>query len=193
MPIKGHLRKLYPSKWGVRQSGIFVLLVSSVALNVYTKSAMPSSSSSMQRGRSVSVDAVLSVNPGASRVDFDELHDGSRCTLFVLISPQCYFCRRMRVAWQRHYQEWAKAVGGTPRAVWIGIGDAASIQEFYSQYPLAPATLTRVEEGASKVMRELGILGTPTSILLDNQSRVAYVLMGEGFPPPDDTSRACSA
>ena len=115
----------------------------------------------------------------------------SSCSLLVVFSPGCPICQRMRLTWRERYRSWVAEVGAAVTHVWLSVYPDSLVGPFVANYDL-DAVVLRVSSGeAAAAYADLGIIGTPTSYLIDPRGRVQMGLLGDVLPPADAAKRVC--
>lgn len=121
----------------------------------------------------------------------DLLTSRGTCSLLVIVSTHCYFCRQMRGTWPQQAREWADSVGVPVHSVWLSGEDEETLNTFYEGYDFSGVTLARLPSRPARTLQRLGLVGTPTSYLLDRQGRLRLGVLGDRFPPVPQGQRAC--
>jgi hypothetical protein len=127
-----------------------------------------------------------------SPIAFRQLFTGQSCTLLVLISPGCAACRRMRDSWAARLRAWTDTIGAPMRAIWLTASDSATARAFTLGYDLSGIVLARAIDDPERVGRRLGVIGTPTSYLLDRTGTLRLGILGDTLPPAHMARAACT-
>lgn len=116
---------------------------------------------------------------------------GAPCTLLVVASTSCVWCQRMRATWSDDVDRWIAEVQAENVAMvwlfredWFEISDFLNAEPFPKAYPLGMLT-------PETTWSSLGILGTPTTFLLDRSAALVYGTMGDRLPPIGQGREAC--
>ena len=133
----------------------------------------------------------LTSGPGSGLRSLRSLVVHSPCTLLVVISTECGFCKRMRVTWPTEFPHRAQSVGAPVRTAWIAPDSWDEITEFFRGWPLDFVEALRFEH-PDLAWKALGVFGTPTSYLVDQNGRVRFGTIGLSFPPDTVGRRVCS-
>lgn len=121
----------------------------------------------------------------------DDMLVGGGCALLVFVSPTCRTCLRMRRTWPGDFLAWQAAVGVSVRAVWLSDGSPEQATAFLTARILPAELAYVIEEHAAFAYRDLGVLGTPTSYLVDASGLVLGGIIGDVLPPTELTQRHC--
>ena len=123
---------------------------------------------------------------------WDSFSKASGCVLLVYVSPTCGACARMRVTWPGRFGAWADSVPGRVRAVWLSeVGEVES-REFVGGFSLDGIEILHLfPESAKEASRDLGIVGTPTTFLIDSDGVFLVGMMGDVFPPIGVAQETC--
>jgi hypothetical protein len=147
---------------------VVALLLGTVLVRRYLlpdgKSAAVPSTTSLQRGTKVQL-------PG---VDWGK----SEQTLVLALSDTCHFCTESAGFYQRLVQE--KAKQGGPRMIAVLPQDVSRGQAYLSKLGVAADDVKQSQLDA------IGVQGTPTLILIDNQGAVKESWVGK-LPPEKET------
>lgn len=113
------------------------------------------------------------------------------CALLVVISTTCPFCLRMRDSWMRNVEHWSDSVGVTVTKLWLAGEDDATLLDFYSGFDFEGVQLLRVAEDPARALGRLGLIGTPTTYLVDGQGHLRMGIMGDFLPPIERGREVC--
>ena len=140
--------------------------------------ALPATQVSLLNG-----DSILYLNEAVTS-------EGS-CALLVMISTTCPFCLRMRDSWTRQATQWADSLDVSVTKLWLGGEEAETLAGFYSGYDFDGVTLLRVADDPARSLGQLGLIGTPTTYLLDSHARLRMGVMGDLLPPIEAGRQVC--
>ena len=144
-------------------------------------------------GAPLETEVVTESLDSGQRVILSELFAvGGSCKLLVVVSPPCSFCQRMRFGWPTHFQRWAEDVGVTVQAAWISSAKKTTLMEFFKGFSFEGIDRLRITSDAQAAWAELGVLGTPTSILVGRRGELLSVVVGDRFPPADIARESCA-
>lgn len=107
----------------------------------------------------------------------------STCTLLTIISTTCGICQRMRGSWPAASRRWVDSVGAPIKLVWLGGEDHQTLLDFYSGFAFAGVRKLKVNEDPVGTFRRLGVIGTPTTYLLDGSGQLIQGIIGNRRPP----------
>lgn len=179
-----------PWRWGVA-SGILVgLLVWQVVARPW-QGELPRVGPSLGQPLPLDVRVSLAADGSVSSLRQVMSGEGHRCALLVAISTYCFFCQRMRYTWRSRYADWQKTVGHPVKAVWISLQDSATLAAFSADALLDEVTLVRTDDFST--FEGLGVIGTPTTYLVDQVGRLRIGVAGDQLPPVDSGRTACAS
>ena len=135
---------------------------------------------------------VTVVNGSSNATLRDALTSDGSCSLLVIVSTTCPFCMRMRHTWPRDATIWSDSVGTPVTKVWLAAEDDTTLTEFYSGYDFDDVSLVRITDDPVGTFGRLGIIGTPTTYLLDAAGHLRMGVMGDQFPPVQAGRDACT-
>jgi len=120
------------------------------------------------------------------------LTGGGDCSLLVLINSRCGVCRRLRGTWPERAQLWVDSVGVPFHLLWLSGEQEEVLASFYKEFPLGPVLPAMISREPDRVLRQLGLFGTPTTYFLDGDGRLRLGLMGDRLPPVELAKGICS-
>lgn len=97
----------------------------------------------------------------------------------------------MRESWKRDVSHWSDSVGVAATTLWLGGEDDATLSEFYAGYDFEDVMLLRVADDPARTLGRLGLIGTPTTYLMDSQGRLRMGVMGDLLPPVEAGREVC--
>lgn len=127
-----------------------------------------------------------------SPIEMPLVHD--TCSLIVIASRHCGICLAMRETWQRDLDSWSISNGVHVRPFWLFLDPPGTLEAFadHAEMGLIPvASITG--PGRSTGGRVLGVVGTPTTLLVDEDGVYRVGVMGDILPPGEVAARWCSA
>lgn len=134
---------------------------------------------------------LLGVTDGSAETLRDFTSATGRCSLVVLASVSCSYCRLMRATWPSRARLWVDSVGAEVERVWLSGDSEGDLQAFYEGFDFDDVTLLRVPEEPALALGRLGLFGTPTTYLLDRKGRLHFGVMGDRLPPVSEGQDAC--
>jgi hypothetical protein len=112
------------------------------------------------------------------------------CTMLYFVSAECPVCQRMRFGWGERFAKWSDSVQSPVAQVWVFSSDTAAVRKFLVGFDLGHPTVTSTKDGADAVQK-YGVIGTPTSFMIDKAGRVQFGLAGNQLPPAIAARHAC--
>ena len=152
---------------------------------------VPSPPSGPTVGEPLPATRVTFLNSDSSLYLHEAMTSEDSCSLLVMISTTCPFCLRMRDSWRRDVTQWSDSLGVPVTMLWLAGEDDATLTEFYSGYDFEGVTLLRVADDPARALGRLGLIGTPTTYLLDPHGRLRMGVMGDLLPPIETGREIC--
>lgn len=117
---------------------------------------------------------------------------GGSCALIVLVNTHCGFCKRMRVTWPQQFHRWRDSVAAPIAPIWLSMQPEDTLRAFFHGYDFAGVAAGRLELGNGVRIGDLGVIGTPTSYLIDRRGRLRTGVIGNQLPSLDSARSACT-
>lgn len=144
-------------------------------------------------GRQLPDVGLVSVDDSQPRSFTDVLRADTVCTVLVVVSPQCAFCRKMRAWWPAVYRAWLDTVRVPVRTAWVSAGDSSAMSSFYEGYDMPNVGRMRLLSDSGEALPRLGVYAVPTTYLLDRVGQLRVGILGAALPPVDSAKTICGA
>ena len=172
--------------WGALVGGLVILLVVQVSYK-WPQPGPPSSGPALGKTAVAEVTVVSNNQQPRSLLS---LVPRASCAVVVVASTYCAVCARMRYVWRQRLASVASARNVGIAAVWLFSQDSTEVGKFTEQGDWKHIIVARLP--SPDVLEEIGIIGTPTTYLLDRHGKLRLGLLGDQLPPADSLVSACS-
>lgn len=115
---------------------------------------------------------------------------GGVCVYLTVISPSCPVCGKMRENWKEKRKQWETQTGATAELIWLTTSSLAEGSAFVGESDARSIPLLAFSDPVDGALT-LGLTGTPTSFLVDDNGRLIKVVLGDVFPNDTATTSKC--
>jgi hypothetical protein len=115
------------------------------------------------------------------------------CAVVVVVATHCKVCQRMRVTWPSRFLNLRVSTKSNIAALWISAQPKDSLRSFLSDLAFGELRAGMVKSNDALALHRLGVVGTPTSYLIDRNGTLRAGLLGDQLPPADSVVAACAA
>lgn len=112
------------------------------------------------------------------------------CTLLVLMSVRCAFCKRMRHTWYQQFIAVSDSAKLQPAAIWMFPDSADAVRSFELGFPMEGIQSAVTSADAFEA---LGAFATPITYVVDSLGRLRLGLAGNQLPSRSELATSCEA